>query len=103
MQALNKIQFMLNNCMLILEFKNETKKRIEYFLKNDVHKETNLLIINKILDIYKIINTNSRVQFISFLPLIFKTFNFIGILNFSSFKKKLKSLIINNKDYTFMT
>jgi hypothetical protein len=71
-------------------------------LKSD-NSETNLSIINKTLDIYKRININSREQFVLYLTLIFSIFEQYGFFNYTNFKKKLKNLVMNSKDYTFLT
>ena len=81
---------------------NELKNKLEFFLKSD-NSETNLSIINKILDIYKRINNNSRELFVLYLPLIFSNFEQFGIFNYDNFRKKLKNLVMNSKDYTFLT
>jgi len=80
----------------------DLQKKLEYFLKSN-NSETNLSIINKTLDIYKRINKNSREQFILYLPLIFSNFGQFGVLNYANFRKELKNLIMNSKDYTFLT
>ena len=94
-ETLRKIEIM------IFDFSYNSKK-LEYFLKGD-NSETNLSIINKTLDIYKRINNNSREQFASYLPLIFSNFEKIGILNYANFRKELKNLVMNSKDYAFLT
>ena len=98
-QTLKKIEGIL------LDFSddsNDLKKKMDYFLKSD-NSETNLSIINKTLDIYKRINSNSREQFVLYLPLIFCNFEQFGIFNHANFRIKLKNLVMNSKDYTFLT
>ena len=77
-------------------------KKMEYFLKSG-SSENNVSIIYKIFDIYKRINENDREEFILYLPLIFSNFERLGILNYVNFRKELKNLVINSKDYTFLT
>ena len=98
-QTLKKIENLLFSCFYD---SNDLKKKFEFFLKGS-NSETNLLVINKILDIYKKINQNSREQFIIYLPLIFSHFGQLGILNFANFRKKFKNLVMNAKDCAFMT
>jgi len=80
----------------------DLKKKLDYFLKSD-NSGTNLSIINKIFDIYKRINKNNREQFVSYLPFIFNNFERFGILNYSNFRKELKSLIMNSENYSFLS
>ena len=100
---LRKIQFMLNFCSCDVDFKNDQNKIVEYFLKRGENSETNLSIINKIMDILNTINENAREELVSYLPLILSSFSQNGLINYGSIKNKLKSLISNDKDYTFMT
>ena len=98
-QTLRKIE------SILLDFSYDSydlTKKLEYFLKTE-NSETNLSIINKTLDIYKRINNNSREQFVSYLPLIFSKFEQFGIFNYANFRIKIKNLITNSKDYTFLT
>ena len=98
-QTLKKIENLLFSCFYN---SNDLKKKFEYLLKGD-NSEAYFSVINKTLDIYKKINMNSREQFISYLPLIFSNFGQFGILNYANFRKKLNNLVMNTKDYTFMT
>ena len=100
---LRKIQFMLDLCRSNVDFKNDQNKLIEYFLKTGENSEIHLSILNKIIDIFNKINENAREELVSYLPLILSNFIQNGLINYSTIKQKLKSLIKNDRDYTFMT
>ena len=93
----------LNKVSCDTEFKFDQKKLLNYFLKTSSQSENNKLIIQHMLNIFKNISDNSRTKFISFLSVIYNTFSSFGLLNHPICRKKLKSLIINRCDYTFMT
>ena len=101
---LSKLKFIINFCSIEQsQLGNDSQKHIEYFLKTSENSEINISIINKIMDIFILINKNSRELFISYLPLIFNTFGSLGLMSYSIIKKRLKSLVANEIDYTFMT
>ena len=100
---LNKLELILNKVSCDTEFKFDQKKLLDYFLKTSSQSENNKLIIQHMLNIFKNISDNSRTKFIYFLSVIYNTFSSFGLLNHPICRKKLKSLIINKCDYTFMT
>ena len=101
---LSKIQFMISECITEQpELRNDSKKIVEYFLKTSDNSENNLSIIYKALDIFSNIKDNSYQEFTTYLPLIYNTFNFIGLMNYPTIKQKLKTLVSRDIDYTFIT
>ena len=101
---LNKIQFIISTCASEQpELRNDQKKLIEYFLKICENNDHHLSIIYKALDIFSKINENSHEEFISYLPLIYYTFGYIGLMSYSTIKKRLKIFVLNDINYTFIT
>ena len=100
---LYKLELLFNQIYCETEFKLDQKKILEYFLKTSFNAENNILIIRNMLNIFKNINENSREEFITFLAVIYRTFDNYGLLNHPLFKKSFKSLLKNKSDYTFMT
>jgi len=98
-QTYRKMESLLSDYSFDL---HDSIKKLEYFLKND-SSGNNLSIIKKIFDIYKRINESDREEFALYLPLVFRNFERLGILNYDNFRKDLKYLVMNSKDYTFLT
>ena len=85
------------------QLRNDTHKNLESFLKTGENCEINFSIINKMIDIFNKINENSREQIVLYLPLILNTFNYTGLINYSTIRQKLINLLKEDIDYTFMT
>jgi len=100
---LYKSKLLFNQIYCETEFKYDQKKLLEYIFKTSSNSEKYVLIVKKMLNIFKNIHDNSREQLISFLSVIYNVFDGFGLLNHPLFKKQFKSLIINKCDYTFMT
>ena len=78
------------------------EKKLEYLFKSGPYQAVNELIVTKSLDVFIAMSNSNMDHFISFLPLIASTFYETGILQFCKSKNKIKALLLDYNDYTFM-
>ena len=78
------------------------ERKLEYLFKSGPYQAVNELILTKSLDVFIAMSNTNMSHFISFLPLIASTFYESGILQFSNSKYKMKELLLDYNDYTFM-
>ena len=78
------------------------EKKLEYLFKTGPYQSRNILIISKSFDVFIAMNEVNAKNFIEYLPLIVNTCNETGIINYGEAKTKIKELLIDFYDYTFM-
>ena len=78
------------------------EKKLEYLFKSGPYQAVNELILSKSLEVFIAMGNSNMDHFISFLPLIASTFYETGILQFCKSKIKIKKLLLDYNDYTFM-
>ena len=70
--------------------------------RNNSNLDLNISILNKFLEILKIMNDRYRKYFMSYLPKIINELSSCGLLDYSNCKQKLKKIICTGNNYIFM-
>jgi hypothetical protein len=78
------------------------ERKLEYLFKTGPYQTKNLLTISKSFDIFIEMNEANSHRFLGYLPLLVNTCCETGIIQYGETRFKIKELLINYNDYTFM-
>ena len=98
------LKIKLKMTMGVINYKDNTQNqnRLKSLLKNNSNADLNIQILEKFLDILKIMNDRYRNHFMMHLPSIIKMLTNNGLIDYANCRKKLKKLIERGSNYTFM-
>jgi hypothetical protein len=93
--------------LILLNTNNDLNKmtkerKLEYLFKTGPYQTKNLLTISKSFDIFIEMNEANSHRFLGYLPLLVNTCCETGIIQYGETRFKIKELLINYNDYTFM-
>ncbi len=99
----NNSNIILNLININVDLNKFTKERkLEYLFKTGPLQSKNILTLSKSFDIFIEMNEANSQHFLGFLPLIVTTCCETGIILYAETKTKIKDLLIDYNNFTFM-